>query len=184
MTSSGYCSIKDEKDDSENITDTYEECQIDFRFRIAVKVKEYDAYYCSDKSYVTGNRYIYVAPHETGIYRVFPLTSVRGYELIYNNNGHLDYGYCGYPMNLDSAQYFNELRFRNIYIPLAFDNSTGTYTINEAGYGYYCPCEVKVIRPEEVAKNPGDIYDRFYTTETPINVTHVASPGWYSGKLE
>ena len=74
------------------------------------------------------------------------------------------YGYVNYPTNMATAANYDELGYhRRMYVNLSQPDPAGVYS----------PGKIRVLDPDAVREKAGDIYDRYYTTETRKMVAHV-----------
>ena len=97
------------------------------------------------------------------VHRVFPVFNTSG-ELQASGGS---YGLVKYPIGITANTTkadFDQLLQRQLYFNNTISSSPGRYA----------PCTVRVIPPDDVATRLGDVYDRYYAHETPINRTGVA----------
>ncbi len=73
-------------------------------------------------------------------------------------------GYVNYPTNMATAANYDELAYyRRMYVNLSDSDLAGIYS----------PGKIRVLDPDAVREKAGDIYDRYYMTETRKMVAHV-----------
>lgn len=82
--------------------------------------------------------------------------------------GSCNHGYVNYPTNMATAANYDELAYyRRMYVNLSESLSESDR------HGFYSPGKIRVLDPDAVREKAGDIYDRYYMTETRKMVAHV-----------
>lgn len=155
--------------------------ELDLSFQVKVKKTKYDVFLHNvgstedDLETTPGEQYVFNRLYYGGagkIMNVIPITDLNG-GLTYDDDGTFGYGYMDYPTNIGSViadnRSFSDLQFRKI-----FSEITG----GTVGDGYYCPCTVQAIPPDDEPQKQGDIYNRHFDIKEDITVQSMTlNPG-------